>query len=585
MAEQKSVGRTLDYGLKADTLNRVKGATTSSVNVDLQKLKSRGAVIDSVTGAVGAVSSSLISGKAKTKELEEGWGEVLSTAPEDWGTVEAMENFKTSVSSSQEEYIACVRSGDKKCQERLLAELGSSVKGLQAIKDETVNMNRTYETEGHLTNTDIVDVNTQEENLLIGQNKNDFKVVDGQTVVVVDNTENIAKRISQPIAGQEDEWTGEEDLLELFPEGETARYLEFPGDEVEAASFEDDLKAWKEAGKDPTSKSGRGDRPKRKDAKYTEKEEKPPLTTEEIRALIKEDPKKFQMMLANGDIKIKMDVNAAQIKERNRQAAVPTATIDQVQSTLAKIQEGASASKATYFDPVNIRNLWASGFKRQDQNVMMTAEIGFGDGVTFEKDFMQSGELNIPIPIVPMSIPTTKDDGEGNAVAGDPFVPVDTDKSGTFEPGELMYDDDGDPKTPPIMYTLTEDDKKAVFKAMKEPENFDVAKQHFSEWATMRSAEVHNRGVMQRFVEDGGNPTSNTKASRKGAVPPEVTTTSMYGGMRDGAAGYYDPGAINPATGKRYDAQTMASSQLSSQDFTYTYDDGTAVNIESRAAE
>ena len=184
-----------------------------------------------------------------------------------------------------------------------------------------------------------------------------------------------------------------------------------------------------------------------------------------------------------------------------------------------------------------------------------------------------------------MSIPTTKDDGEGNAVAGDPFVPVDTDKSGTFEPGELMYDHDGKPETPPIMYTLTEDDKKAVFKAMKQPENFDVAKQHFSEWATMRSAEVHNRGVMQRFVEDGGDPSKGIKSSRKGAVQPEVTTNSMYGGMRDGAAGYYNPGAINPDTGKRYDAQTMASSQLSSQDFTYTYDDGTAVNIESRAAE
>ena len=159
-----------------------------------------------------------------------------------------------------------------------------------------------------------------------------------------------------------------------------------------------------------------------------------------------------------------------------------------MRSTLAVIQEGASAEKATYFDPKQIKNKWAGGFTREDQKLMMTMDVGFD--AKFKEDFMEASVLDMPIPITAN-------------------IGTDADGSGVIEPDEL-----------PTNYTLTRDDKELIIKEMMKPEHFELAKDHWSTWAMMKSAQVHNTGVMQRFTEDD-------KGVRTAVVPPAVSYTHL----------------------------------------------------------
>ena len=78
MAEQKSVGRTLDYSLKGDTLNRIKGATKATANVELQKLKGTTGMLDTITMGAYAIGESIDRGREKTKELNKMWDDAIS---------------------------------------------------------------------------------------------------------------------------------------------------------------------------------------------------------------------------------------------------------------------------------------------------------------------------------------------------------------------------------------------------------------------------------------------------------------------------------------------------------------------------
>ena len=111
MAEQKSVGRTLDYSLKGDTLNRVKDATKATANVELQKLKGVTGMLDTITMGAYAIGESVDRGREKTKELNKMWDDAISRG--EWATPEAMENFKTMVNTDKEAYIEAVRTGKK----------------------------------------------------------------------------------------------------------------------------------------------------------------------------------------------------------------------------------------------------------------------------------------------------------------------------------------------------------------------------------------------------------------------------------------------------------------------------------------
>ena len=84
---------------------------------------------------------------------------------------------------------------------------------------------------------------------------------------------------------------------------------------------------------------------------------------------------------------------------------------------------------------------------------------------------------------------------------------------------------------------------------MMKPEHFEVAKEHFCIWATMKSAQVHNNGVKQRFTQETG---TTTTGARTAVDLPQMVGSNMYG------TGYYDPASVTT----RYDAQRMASQQL-----------------------
>ena len=116
-----------------------------------------------------------------------------------------------------------------------------------------------------------------------------------------------------------------------------------------------------------------------------------------------------------------------------------------------------------------------------------------------------------------------------------------------------MHDHDGDSTTPMV---LLDEHKELIIQEMMKPENFDIAKDHWSSWAAMKSAQRHNIGVVQRF-------TQNKDGARTPVNMPELVGTSMYGD------GYYDPNQV-AGDADRFDAQRTVSSSMA--DFNVSLD-------------
>ena len=516
MAEQKPTARTLNYGLDSGILDRVKGASTATAKIARQEMSGKAKAVDVATVAGLQIGAAIDSGAKRTKklvELGEKWDNALSK--EDWGTAEAMDRFRKPLLDKQEQYIQAVKTGDKAAQERLLQELNGAVEGLDGIKTSTNDMAALRAKDGHIDDPTIVPYEDQELAAALAQNTEiDFTTIDGTLYSQYDNTENILGRTDGML---------DEDAIDyisgLFDNTDDLREIGGLPEEVESQL------------------TGH----KAEDAEI-------------LKDYFQTFPASVMMdKFRDGELSIKRNINANGIEKLSKRIANPKALKDQIESTLQTIQEGASSDKATYFDPKNIKSKWSGGFTREDQKLMMTMDVGFGS--KFKEDFMAASVLDMPIPLsnnMPLDV-QNKDDGDG-----------------ILTPEELTGDWDNNPNTPDTVYKLTEGDKKLIIEEMMKPENFELAQDHWSTWATMKSAQVHNTGITQRFTEDKAGV-------RTAVVPPDLIGSGMYG------EGYYDPGAINPATGERYDAQIMASAGMSGYNVRGAVNpDGSPVEVETR---
>jgi hypothetical protein len=497
MAEQTSHSRTLNYALDDKILDRVKGAATATAKVDRQELTGKVEAIDEATGQITTMGAAIETGRQRTEsmiELGAQWEEALSNT--DWGTPEAMGRYKSGLLDKQEAYIHAVKTGDKAEQERLLQELNKGATDLENIKNSTTRMKEGYQEHGHFEDTSILPIEDQEFLAAAGKNtKIDFVDINGTTYSQFDNTDNHLKRTAN------------------MSDGEITTYI---GDLLDRT---DDLRTI-EGLPDIFQKQLTGNRV---------------ADAEIIKRYMAQAPASFSAKWRKGDIRIKRNVSPEGMNSLANRAEKPTALIGEIQTTLQQIQEGASSDKPTYFDPVEVKNKWASGFTKDDQRIMMSTDVGFG-GV-FKEDFMKASVLDMPIPIMMF---------DGQHV-------VDKDGSGTLEydelPHQLMHDHDNDPTTPLV---LLDKHKELIIEEMMKPENFDLAKDHWSAWAAMKSAQRHNIGVVQRFTQatgQGGQPGARTPVNM-----PELVGASMYGD------GYYDPSLAEGDD--RFDAQISVSSSM-----------------------
>lgn len=491
-----TTARSLNYGLDSTILDRVKGAATATAKVERQELTGKVEAIDKATGQILTMGAAIETGRQRTEsmiELGAQWEEALSKT--EWGTAEAMNRYKSGLLKKQEDYIQAVRTGDKAAQEKLLQELNQGASDLENIKNSTTRMTEGYKEHGHFEDTSILPIEDQEFLAAAAKNTDiDFVNINGTTYSQFDSTDNILRRTVN---------MSDEDLqtyvIGLFDRTDDLRTVQGLPEDVQSKLTGNKLS-----------------------------------DAEIIKTFFTSlKPNEFRLGLTRGDYQIKRNVSPEGMNKLAKRAEKPTALIGEIQTTLQQIQEGASADKATYFDPIEVKNKWASGFTKDDQRIMMSTDVGFG-GV-FKEDFMKASVLDMPIPI--MRFP------------GISYDIVDKDGSGTLEynelPEELMHDHDDDPTTPMV---LLDEHKKLIIEEMMKPENFDLAKDHWSSWAAMKSAQRHNIGVVQRFTQNKDN-------ERTPVNMPQLVGTSMYGD------GYYDPSQVVDDA-DRFDAQRAVSSSM-----------------------
>ena len=123
-------GRTLDYGLDASTLNRVRDAGLASAN--LQSMKGGGRVgLAQALGEIGKgvqlIGGGLKAGKEASKLLNAKWQNAESTGG--WGGAkpELKEQMTTLEKENQAEYQAAVQAGDRTKQAEILARQAQRV--------------------------------------------------------------------------------------------------------------------------------------------------------------------------------------------------------------------------------------------------------------------------------------------------------------------------------------------------------------------------------------------------------------------------------------------------------------------------
>ncbi len=123
-------GRTLDYGLDASTLNRVRDAGMASAN--LQSMKGGGRVgLAQALGEIGKgvqlIGGGLKAGKEASKLLNAKWQNAESTGG--WGGAkpELKEQMTTLEKENQAEYQAAVQAGDRTKQAEILARQAQRV--------------------------------------------------------------------------------------------------------------------------------------------------------------------------------------------------------------------------------------------------------------------------------------------------------------------------------------------------------------------------------------------------------------------------------------------------------------------------
>ena len=510
MAEQTPTARTLNYGLGKDILERVKGATTAEAKISRQELTGKVGAVNQATLVALQIGAAADSAAKKNQELNDVWGDTISRG--DWATTDARKGFEADVREMQEEYIQAVRMGDKQAQEDLLADLGARVTALDSMKEVGEEMVIAYDDgNGYMTDTDIVSIEDQESAAYFANNKGiSYPMIDGTMYAQQDVT----------AASMERAWVG----ADRAPKGYFLGLLDDPNSTY-VINFDEE--------KFPETKDMSLEEEREFARKWIEEHSEEELN---------------KLMISDRQVTVQRNMNANQLRDLNRRNTNPTEIEKGVTDILTNIQENASAEKATYFDPVGIQRVWSNGFTKDDQVVMMKKDIGFGS--SFVEDFKAAPILDMAIPLIPLDIP-----GQG----GDENYAVQFDKNndGVLTPDEFgklqdslgEQDWDNDPDTPETLYQLTDNDKDLVIAEMMKPKHFEVAKEHFSIWATMKSAQVHNNGVKQRFTQETG---TTTTGARTAVDLPQMVGSNMYG------TGYYDPASVTT----RYDAQRMASQQL-----------------------
>ena len=356
MAEQKSVGRTLDYSLKGDTLNRLKGATKATANVELQKLKGATGMLDTITVGAYAIGESVDRGREKTKELNKMWDDAISRG--EWATPEAMENFKAMVNTDKEAYIEAVRTGNKEEQERLLSELNDNTTQLQATKDSITGLSEDYQEFGFKTNTESFPLSNQGAAATLAKNTDvTYVKEDGAMLSVIDATQDISDELGamKKGAGESDDAfeARQKAFLEELITGEHIGTYEFADAEGNVL--------------DPTIVSAGG---------FLELAKK----------------------MNEGKLQIKRKFNSAQVDELSKQARKPVELIKDVSGMLDEMQAGASDPKnPTYFDYGSTNNMVKNAIQPEDISSYLFEDIGAGS--TFAEDYKYNPNLNIPVMV------------------------------------------------------------------------------------------------------------------------------------------------------------------------------------------
>lgn len=348
MAEQTPAGRTLNYNLGEDTLDRVKGASIATAGVENQKLQGKTELIDTGVALTRQIGGAIEKGKAITKKLENDW-DTVEARGNVFGTTEAMTSFKGEMKILQEKYMKAVRGGNKEEQEKYMGQLNDNVTQLENTKVAVEGLASDKTSIGHKKNPDSFSTANQQATAALALNTEVASVyIEGQGMlseIATDEGVKIAgdNTVVPPIVGETPE-KFEARIKDLIDGNHIGSYVlvDKNGEEV---AFDA--------------------------AKLTH-------TTE---------PTQF----------LKRRFNAAQIEKLGERARKPTAITKSVSDLFDAMQKGGSDPKnPTYFDYESINSSILSGIEPGDIKDFMYENIS-GSKTTFAEDFEHNPALDIPV--------------------------------------------------------------------------------------------------------------------------------------------------------------------------------------------
>jgi hypothetical protein len=445
MAEQTPTARTLNYALTGDVMDRVADAAMATENVEVEKMKTKLAATQAITKSAAAFGGAVITGPKKSAELKKKFDAGISR--DQFGNDEAYNNYRTSLEPLKEEYIECVRTGDKACQTRILSKVQTGKKFLEKSKEGWEETKRVVEAGDNVTDTRVV--STMDQDALATTLANTditYETVDGVQYEVMEATEGaitefqaideyyapdreIQMGVSVPVAGSENNST------EATIEAEKINLVEswINGTAIGEFDFYD-------MANDPPIKVVFGEG----DAKNDQKE-----------------AKEMYEAIRDRKVTVKRRFTPGQKEELLKSQTRPDALLTSIEDMQTTLLQDASAEKPTYFNYQTIQANLEMGVDMGNArhlafNTKQILGSDFGEDF-MKRDFTVATGISTDVPV-----------NEGHQLANYDTNP----KDGKVTPQELTK--------------VTPADKKVLLEYMLKPENKDVFAKEWSEWATYK---------------------------------------------------------------------------------------------------
>ena len=455
MAEQTPTARTLNYAITGDVMDRVAGAALATENVEVEKMKTKLAATQAITKSAAAFGGAVITGPKKSAELKKKFDAGISR--DQFGNDEAYNNYRASLEPLKEEYIECVRTGDKACQTRILSKVQTGKKFLEKSKEGWEETKRVVGAGDNVTDTRVV--STMDQDALATTLANTditYETVDGVQYEVMEATEGAITEfqaideyyapdreiqnidgvdVSVPVAGSTNNST------EATIEAEKINLVEswMNGTAIGEFDFYDASGAKMIEGFD--------------------------------------DPKKMYEDIRDGKVTVKRRFTPGQKEELLKSQTRPDALLTSIEDMQTTLLQDASAEKPTYFNYQTIQANLEMGVDMGNArhlafNTKQILGSDFGEDF-MARDFTVATGISADIPV-----------NEGHQLAT-----YDADRDGVVTPQELTG--------------ITNADKKVLLEYMLKPENKDIFAKEWSEWATFKLYKTGwEPGYNVRNIED-----------------------------------------------------------------------------------